>query len=158
MKEDMWLHAAFSERMDTTTERSGATIPPHIDKSTETDTLEAPNRWVHDNFHLGCEMTFHKFSSGSSSNQDRTGYFSFIRLVSAPSSSQRIHFHGSHRSSPALCIDKGKGPENLILEGEDPRQKISDPLEEFYAEAREARENGVSGIDNSRMKYLRFKW
>lgn len=53
----------------------------------------------------------------------------------------------SPSSPPRPYVDKGKGRERLLSEDQTAGKSSADPLAEFYAEARAAHDNNVSGAD-----------
>lgn len=56
MTEDVWLHAAFGERMDITTGRSKSTVS-RCDRAIGGSATEAPNWWVSGVFNYYCRLT-----------------------------------------------------------------------------------------------------
>ncbi|KAF9446855.1 hypothetical protein P691DRAFT_732480 [Macrolepiota fuliginosa MF-IS2] len=137
MAEEMWLHAAFSERMDTTPDRSKSIVQiSRGDRSTGAGNSEAPNRTIM-----------------SSSHQIRSVPFASNGPNSEPCSSRATPPHNSIFPSPRQPFDE-KGKECALAPSGAyaTRQARTDPLAEFYAEARAARENSWSrfgGCDES---------
>lgn len=141
--EDVWLYAAFSERINTTTVcRKQLAQPFRSDKATGTS--EAPNSWVTVFLSpVSSYTSFHSVAEASPSIQVRP-----IPLTGRqPSPEVSIG-----RTTPSEISVSPSSPEPSNgnardVESSDAQhtaQDNADPLEEFYAEARAARDGNVS--------------
>lgn len=122
--EDVWMHAAFSERMDIMGRGKSAVPPIRTLMSTRiSSTPQEPNVYTE-----------------STSTQNKATPLPSPVLVSAYDA-QNDQMSRPGTPSFVISVDKEKGPEQAGIGAKSAKQNVVDPLEEFYAEAREAHEN-----------------
>ncbi|KXN90758.1 DNA polymerase lambda [Leucoagaricus sp. SymC.cos] len=120
--EDVWLHAAFSERIDTTEHSKPVIQPTHSERLVKAGTsvvlTSSSSKDLSSNQHQPVSFLPQVLSSGHYISHD---LIPESLLLTAP-------------------VDKGKGRQEVpAVSGGKPG--TADPLEEFYAEAREAHKN-----------------
>jgi len=132
--DDVWMYAAFSERMDTT-KRNNMIVQPTPSTLShplvqEASSSEQPKKRVHNHIDA-LQILKQPDSTYINSPSDGPRPISPPNRIADPGHDDQTSGHGNPSK---IFIDIGK----------DTKQNVFDPLEEFYAEARELSENKVN--------------